>query len=86
MYSLIAQLAEQPAVNRQVLGSSPSQGAWRYIEYSYHYLTDQVHLVRWHLQLDLPVEIFVDWLCFAVKMAAELMTSQLQFQAVIQLI
>ena len=25
--SLIAQLAEQPTVNRQVLGSSPSQGA-----------------------------------------------------------
>ncbi|MEY4008563.1 MAG: hypothetical protein RL232_90 [Actinomycetota bacterium] len=46
MYSLIAQLAEQPAVNRQVLGSSPSQGAWRYIEYRSHYLTVQVHLVR----------------------------------------
>jgi hypothetical protein len=42
MYSLIAQLAEQPAVNRQVLGSSPSQGAWRYIEYRSHYLTVQV--------------------------------------------
>jgi hypothetical protein len=26
-FSLIAQLAEQPTVNRQVLGSSPSQGA-----------------------------------------------------------
>ena len=26
--SLIAQLAEQPTVNRQVLGSSPSQGAF----------------------------------------------------------
>ena len=25
--SLIAQLAEQPAVNRQVVGSSPTQGA-----------------------------------------------------------
>jgi hypothetical protein len=41
-------------------------------------------LVRWHLQLDLPAEIFAGLLYYEVKMAVALMTSQLQFQAVIQ--
>ena len=53
-------MAEQPAVNRQVIGSSPIQGAWHSLEFKYHYLTAQVHLVRLLPQLVLPEEIFAD--------------------------